>query len=81
MASKSSNQGGGSSTNQGNREQFDHFDRLSQVDKQNLNHDKMKADDKEADVEELLATEDEENVINSELYGGSYTGQLHEDIS
>ena len=29
MASKSSNQGGGSSTNQGNREQFDHFDRLS----------------------------------------------------
>ena len=75
MANKNSNQNSGNSNNQGNREQFDHFDRLSQVDKQNLNHDKMKADDKEADIEELLATEDEENYVNNELYRGKYIAQ------
>jgi len=69
MANKGSNHNTGQSSNHGNREQFDHFDRLSQVDQQNLNHDKMKAADKEADVEELLATEDENNALTNELLG------------
>ena len=73
MANKASNHNSGQSSNHGNLEQFDRFDRLSQVDQQNLNHDKMKAADKEADVEELLATEDEESALTNELLGGGDT--------
>ena len=43
--------------------------------KHDLNHGKAKVSDKKAEVKELLATEDEENVINSELYWGSCTAQ------
>ena len=71
MANKDSNHNNGQSSNHGNREQFDHFDRLAQVDQQDLNHDKMKAADKAADVEELLATEDENTTLTSELLGNS----------
>jgi hypothetical protein len=56
----------------GNREQFDHFDRLGKVDQKNLDADKMKATDKEADVEELLATEDKTHTTSSEFYEGGY---------
>ena len=42
----------------GNREHFDSFDRLQKVDQKDLNVDKLKATDKDADSEELLATKD-----------------------
>ncbi|MFK7968208.1 MAG: hypothetical protein AB8B68_03515 [Rickettsiaceae bacterium] len=42
----------------GNREYFDSFDRLQKVDQKDLNVDKLKATDKDADSEELLATKD-----------------------
>jgi len=67
MANSGSGNSGPTGSGHGNREQFDHFDRLSEVDQKDLNTDKMKADDKEADVEELLATEDETNSITEEL--------------
>ena len=70
MANSVSGNSGTNGPGHSNREQFDHFDRLSEVDQKNLNTDKMKAGDKEVDVEELLATEDETNVVTNELEGG-----------
>ncbi len=72
MANSESGSAGTKGLNHGDREQFDHFDRLSQVDQQNLNTDKMKATDKEADIEELLATEDTTHTTSSEFHGGGY---------
>ena len=59
MANFQSNNGGKVAPGQGNREQFDQFDRLGEVDKKDLSATKLKADDKERSVEDLLATEDD----------------------
>ena len=56
MAGKSDE--GSKDSNLGNREHFDSFDRLQKVDQQNLNVDELKAEDKDSDSEELLATKD-----------------------
>ena len=72
MADSGSESGGPKTPGHGNREQFDHFDRLSKTDQKDLSAEKLKAADKEADVEELLATEDETNTVSTELHGGSY---------
>ena len=79
MANSESGSAGTKGPNHGDREQFDHFDRLSQVDQQDLNTDKMKATDKEADIEELLATEDKTNTTSSELHGGGYKTEDTDD--
>ena len=70
MANCGSENSGPRELGHGNREQFDHFDRLSEVDQKDLNTDKMKAGDKEANIEALLATEDETSVVTNELEGG-----------
>ena len=49
----------------GPRAQFDQFDRLLVVDKQDLDYHQMEAEDKESDHEELLITDDEKD------FGGS----------
>ncbi len=59
MADFQSSNGNKTGPGQGNREQFDHFDRLGEVDKKDLSATKLKANDKERSVEDLLATEDD----------------------
>lgn len=58
MADFQSNDGKKGVPEQGDREQFDHFDRLGEVDKKDLSATKLKANDKERSVEDLLATKD-----------------------
>ncbi|GAB4167033.1 MAG: hypothetical protein Tsb006_6250 [Rickettsiaceae bacterium] len=70
MAPSKAGNSGDSTSGQGNREQFDQFDRLSQVDKKDLRTTEISADDKGADQEELLATEDETNLKYETVEGG-----------
>lgn len=69
MAGKSD--GGSKDSNLGNREHFDSFDRLQKVDQQNLNADELKAEDKDSDTEELLATKDKTHYENNKEETGS----------
>ncbi|MDP5021251.1 MAG: hypothetical protein NWP91_05930, partial [Rickettsiaceae bacterium] len=78
MANSGSGNGGPTGSGHGNREQFDLLDRFSKVSQVDLNADKMKAGDKEADVEELLATEDETNIITEELDGAASPTTAHD---
>lgn len=69
MAGKSDD--GSKDSNLGNREHFDSFDRLQKVDQQNLNADELKAEDKDSDTEELLATKDKTHYENNKEETGS----------
>jgi hypothetical protein len=70
MADFQSNDGKKGAPEQGDREQFDHFDRLGEVDKKDLNANKLKANDKERSVEDLLATKDNMRGATVDYEGG-----------
>jgi hypothetical protein len=64
------NKGNNGFPEQGKREQFDHFDRLGEVDKKDLSATKLKAEDKERSVEDLLATKDNMRGATVDYEGG-----------